>query len=87
MDGKERRRQPRIEWRGYVKLAIADGKLIDATIADISEVGCGFRAAHAIEPGLPVVIDGTGFHGDGVVRYCYPRQGGFFIGVELQQPN
>jgi hypothetical protein len=84
MDGKERRRQPRIEWRGYVKLTIPDGNLIDATIADISEVGCGFRTERALDPGLPIVIDGTGFHGDGIVRYCYPHQGAFRVGVELQ---
>jgi hypothetical protein len=87
MDGKERREQTRIAWRGNVKLMITDGDPMDATIADISELGCGFRTERAIAPGLPVVIDGTGFRGDGVVRYCYPRQGGFFIGVELQQPN
>jgi hypothetical protein len=85
-DGKERRRQPRIAWRGSVKLTINSGDLMEATIADISEVGCGFRTDRAIEPGQRVVIDGTGFHGDGFVRYCYPHAGAFRIGVELQ-PN
>jgi hypothetical protein len=87
MDAKNRRLQMRIAWRGNVKLMFTDGDLMDAIIADISEVGCGFRTERAIEPGLPVVIDGTGFRGDGVVCYCYPHLGGFLVGVELHQPN
>jgi hypothetical protein len=67
-----------------VKLRIDGGDLMNATIADISEAGCGFRTDRAIEPGQRVIIEGTGFEGGGIVRDCYRHSGAFRVGVELQ---
>jgi hypothetical protein len=46
-----------------VKLTIDGSDLLNTTIADISEAGCGFRTDRAIEPGQRVVIEDTGFEG------------------------
>ncbi len=83
MAGMERRRQRRFEWRGSVRLVIPGRDPVEATISDISEIGCGMRTGQAVEPGSSVGIDGTGFHGNGIVRFCYPRRDGYQVGVEL----
>ena len=83
MNSSERRQHQRIEWRGSVHVVIPGGQPLEATIADISERGCGLNATCALEPGSVVGIDGTGFEGTGVVRYCYPLNGHFRIGIEL----
>ena len=76
MDGIERRTEARVGWKGSVRLVIPSGDPVDATIADISEMGCGLRTDRTVKPGAAVGIDGTGFHGSGVIRYCYPHDGG-----------
>ena len=83
MAGMERRRQRRVEWRGSVRLVIPGRDPVEATISDISEIGCGMRTGQAVEPGSSVGIDGTGFYGNGIVRFCYPRRDGYQVGVEL----
>ena len=87
MDGEENRSHGRIPWRGSVHLVAPAGDRIAATIQDMSEVGLGLWIERAVEAGMPVGIDGTGFHGAGVVRYCYRREGGFRVGVELGSPS
>ncbi len=87
MDGKEYRVQPRINWHGSVRLTIPNGEPIDATIADISEMGWGVRTEQAVSPGAEVGIDGVGFYGSGIVRYCYPHHGAFRIGIQLLSPD
>jgi len=87
MDVTERRNRQRIVWRGTVRLLIPGWEPVDATIADISEIGWGLRVEQALHPGDDVVIDGTGFHGAGVVRYCYPHHGAFRAGIELRPPD
>jgi len=37
--------------------------------------------------GAEVGIDGNGFQGSGIVRHCYPHQGGFHLGIELLSPG
>lgn len=83
MESEERRQERRIEWQGSVRLVMSGGDAVEATIADISEFGCGLQLDKPVEAGARVGIDGTGFEGAGVVRYCYPRGGGFRVGVEL----
>ncbi len=83
MEPQERRQEGRIAWQGAVRLVIAGADPVEAAIADISEFGCGLQLAHQIEPGTKVGIDGTGFEGAGVVRYCYRHGGGFRAGIQL----
>lgn len=83
MDGNERRKYRRIAWRGDIRLVIPGADPLDATVADISEIGCCVRTAQAVAPGIPVGIDGIGFEGAGITRYCYPHHGGFRVGIEL----
>jgi hypothetical protein len=87
MGAKERRREERIAWRGDVRLIVDGAAPMPATIADISEIGCGFSTSSALDAGSAVCIDGEGFHGNGVVRYCYALHGGYRIGVELLPPG
>lgn len=86
MNGIENRSHSRIVWRGSVHLVPPLGNRIAATIVDMSEIGLGLWSEKAVETGTPVGIDGNGFHGAGVVRYCYPRDGGFRVGIELGWP-
>jgi len=87
MDGKERRIHPRTAWRGMVRLLIPGWDPVEATISDISEAGCGLRIERALHPGAEVAIDGVGFYGAGVVRFCYPFHGAFRAGIELRPPD
>ena len=87
MDGIERRVYRRTDWRGSVRLLVPDVDPVDATIADISECGWGLRIDRAIDAGSEVGIDGTGFRGKGVVRFCYPHHGAFRVGIELLPPD
>jgi hypothetical protein len=59
MDVTERRNRQRIVWRGTVRLLIPGWEPVDATIADISEIGWGLRLEQALHPGDDVVIDGA----------------------------
>ena len=83
MDGSERRRERRTQWHGAVRLVIPGREPVEASIADISEIGCGMVTGRAVEPGAAVSIDGTGFYGSGIVRFCYPSQSGYRVGIEL----
>ena len=83
MEVNERRKFPRVVWKGEVRLVIPGFDPVDATIADISEIGCGLDTSHAVAPGVSVGIDGTGFEGCGLVRYCYPTHCGYRVGIEL----
>ena len=87
MENREQRGEPRINWRGSLRLVLPGEDPIEATIADISEMGCGLRAARAVPTGAEVGIDGNGFQGSGIVRHCYPHQGGFHLGIELLSPG
>ena len=78
-----RRQEKRIPWRGSIRLVVPGLEPFHATIADISEKGCGVRAEKPIETGAAVGIDGDGFHGSGIVRFCYPAGGLYRIGIEL----
>jgi hypothetical protein len=83
MELAERRQERRIAWQGAVRLVIGGADPLDAMIADISEFGCGLQLGQPVPAGARVGIDGTGFEGAGVVRYCYPLAGGFRVGIEL----
>ena len=83
MESKELRSQTRVNWRGNVHLIVPGAEPITATIADISEAGCGLQIERAVEIGATAAIQGDVFEAAGVVRYCYPHQGGFRVGVEL----
>ena len=87
MGEKEQRRDRRIDWRGIVQVIVPGEAPIDAKIADISEAGCGLDVAKAVATGLEVGINGDVFEASGIVRYCFPRQGGFRLGVELKPPQ
>ena len=87
MNGFESRSHRRILWRGSVHLVAPAGDRIAATIVDMSEVGLGLWSENVVETGTQVGIDGNGFHGAGVVRYCYPCDGGFRLGVQLGWPS
>jgi len=84
MEGTERRIHQRTAWRGMVRLLISGEDPIEATISDISEGGCGLRIERALDPGTEVAIDGVGFYGAGVVRFCYSHHGAFRVGIELR---
>ena len=84
MEATEHRTHQRIAWRGLVRLLIPGRDPVEATIADISESGCGVCIEQAIDPGVEVTIDGVGFYGAGVVRYCYRLHGAFRAGIELR---
>ena len=83
MDGINRRGETRVEWRGSVQLVVKGFEPMTASIADISEFGCGLQVERAIAPGTTVGIEGDTFEASGSIRYCYPHQGGFRLGVEL----
>ena len=87
MDAMERRVHQRVAWRGLVRLLVPGWDPVEATISDISEAGCGVRIERPIKAGVEVGIDGTGFHGAGVVRFCYPLDGAFRAGIELKPPD
>ena len=55
-----------------------------ATIAEISEFGCGLDVEREVEPGTTAEIHGLGFEGVGVIRHCDPVGDGFRLGVEMK---
>jgi PilZ domain len=83
MDQKQRRMENRIPWRGTLQLIVPGSGPLEATIADISEFGCGLDVERAVEIGITAEIHGNGFEGAGIIRRCDPRNGRFRLGVEL----
>ena len=87
MTNEERRRERRVRSRGPVSLVAEGCEPVSGTIFDVSISGISVDSEHAIGLGSPVRIDGQGFAGDGIVRYCGPHHGRFRIGIELVPAN
>jgi len=86
MANDERRTESRLRSRGVVTLLSGD-IAARGTVYDVSLSGLAVDADAAIHPGAPVKIDGEGFTGAGIVRYCGPHHGRYRIGIELCGPE
>jgi len=86
MTEDERRTESRVRSRGLVTLLSGD-KAARGSVYDVSLSGLAVEADAAIHPGAPVKIEGEGFIGAGVVRYCGLHHGRYRIGIELCGPE
>ncbi len=84
MASNENRSEARIRSRGQVTLLAQGVDQIPAVICDISLSGLSLQADRGLARGTEVVIDGLGFVGEGVVRYCECLGAVFRIGVQLR---
>jgi hypothetical protein len=86
MTNDERRTEFRVRSRGPVSLTGDAGEAVTGTIYDVSISGLAVDTDSAMRIGLPVRIEGQGFTGEGVVRYCGQHNGRFRIGIILNSP-
>jgi hypothetical protein len=87
MTNDNARREPRVRSRGPVSLVVDDSAAIAATIFDSSPAGLSIDAENGVELDRTVRIEGQGFTGEGIVRYCGRRGEYFRIGLELIPPS
>jgi hypothetical protein len=81
----EKRTEARHRSRGTVTLLAEGASPILCSIYDVSPsgLGLGVEAQVSLAPGVSVAIEGTGFAGSGVVRFCYHTGQICRIGIEL----
>ena len=87
MTNEERRTEFRVRSRGPVSLIGGAGEAVTGTIYDVSISGLAVEADSAMCIGLPVRIEGEGFTGEGVVRYCGQHNSRYRIGIILNTPK
>ena len=83
MSDDDRRREPRIRSRGPVNLLAGGADVVSGTIHDVSPSGISVVAKTGITAGTRIQIDGDGFTGHGVVRYCYRHGQSYRLGVAV----
>jgi hypothetical protein len=84
MHDNDQRKEPRIRSRGRVNLLADGADAVSATIHDVAPSGISVVAESEISVDTPVQIDGDGFTGHGVVRYCRRHGQTYRLGVELE---
>ena len=83
MQGHDQRKESRVRSHGQVNLVAGGDNAVSGTIHDVSPSGISVVAESGISVGTPVKIDGDGFTGHGVVRYCRRHGQSYRIGVSL----
>jgi hypothetical protein len=83
MSTADLRKESRVRSRGQVHLWIDDREYIAAIIHDVSVSGLCVETDTAATPGVCVRIEGTGFTGAAIVRYCGASGPAFRLGLEL----
>jgi hypothetical protein len=83
MKNHEQRKEPRVRSRGHVNLLAGGADAVSGTIHDVSPSGISVVAESEISIGTLVRIEGAGFTGHGVVRYCSRQGQGYRVGVAL----
>jgi hypothetical protein len=84
MKDPDQRKEPRVRWRGPVSVRVGDANAFSGKIYDISASGIAVVAEGEISVGTSVQIDGDGFSGQGIVRYCCRHGEGYRLGVALE---
>jgi hypothetical protein len=87
MASYENRSEGRIRSRGRVTLLVDGVDQIPGTIRDVSISGISLETKSGIACNTVVLIDGPGFVGEGIVRYCEPFGPVFRVGVQLRPAN
>ncbi|MGA2723758.1 MAG: PilZ domain-containing protein [Bryobacteraceae bacterium] len=83
MQDHDQRTESRVRSQGQVNLLAAGGDVVSGTIHDVSPSGISVVAESEISVGTPVQIDGDGFTGHGVVRYCRRHGQSYRLGVAV----
>jgi len=84
MKDHEQRKESRVRSRGRVNLLAGGADAVPGTIHDVSPSGISVVAESEISVGTPVQIDGAGFTGHGIVRYCRQHGQSYRLGVALR---
>ena len=84
MQDHDQRTESRVRSQGQVNLLAAGGDVVSGTIHDVSPSGISVVAKTGITAGTRIQIDGDGFTGHGVVRYCYRHGQSYRLGVALE---
>jgi len=83
MKNDEQRKEARVRSRGKVNLVAGGAGAVAGTIHDVSPSGISVVTESEIKIGTSVQIDGHGFTGHGVVKYCRQHGHSYRVGVAL----
>jgi hypothetical protein len=83
MQNHDQRKESRVRSQGPVTILTAGAGAVSGIIHDVSPSGMSLVAESEISVGTPVQIDGQGFTGHGVIRYCRRHGQSYRLGVAL----
>jgi len=84
MKNHDQRRESHVRSQGQVRLLTSGADAVSGTIHDISPSGISVAAESELTVGTLVQIDGEGFTGHGVIRYCRQHGQTHHLGVALE---